>query len=383
MAVATTALEAGRAAAQGVPLPPIAADRIGRAQIFDYHVPDRNALVGRRDIVWAAVAPGPAVPGLYATSYMTADRDLNKAHDLAWYQANHPDWIVYGCGGQPTREYTAQYVSIDITNPEVREAMFRQGVVETLAKRSYDSIGVDNLANSNGFLECGARRRVGFKTLYSGARIDPSFAAAMADWMAWLAPRVHARGLALTGNVNYDGVDRAGYLSIVSHLDIVLDETGFERRCRPLQTGAKWLDRVNLLREVASARPLIQVEKVCPTLAEITPATIDWSLANYLLTKGPRTYLALLPEENAGGIVYDFPELYLKIGRPLGEMRERGGVYFRRFERALALVNPSATSFARIDLGAEGWRDRVSGQPMSGPVSVPPASAMVLVKPSA
>jgi Hypothetical glycosyl hydrolase family 15 len=380
-AVATTPLGAGPAAAQGAPLPPIVGDRVGRAQIFDYHITDKADLAQRRDILWASL--GPVVPGLYSTSYMTVDRDLDKSHDLAWYRANHPDWIVYGCDGQPTREFTGEYVTVDISNPDVREALFRQGVVEKLAKRPYDSIAVDNLSNWNGVAECGVRHNGAFQRLYSGQRSDPAFDDITADWMGWLAARVHARGLALTGNVYYDGVDREGYLKIARHLDVVLDETGFERHCRPSQTDAKWLDRVNLFREVASAKALMQLERVCPTLAEITPATIDWSFANYLFVKGPRTYLALSPEQNTGGIVYDFPELYLKIGRPLGEMQERGGVYFRRFERALALLNPSSRASARFDLGQEGWRDRVSGQVMSGAVDLPPASAMVLIKPGA
>jgi len=378
--MAVTVLGPRLAAAQGVPLPPIVTDRVGRAQIFDYHIQDKTTLVGRRDILWAAAAAGPAVPGLYSTSYMTADRDLNKSHDLAWYQANHPDWLVYGCDGLPTSEYTGKYVSIDITNPEVREAMFQQGVVDALVKRQYDSIGVDNLSNGNGFMQCGVRRNGALHALYSGKRTDPAFANAMADWMAWLAPRVHARGLALTGNLSYDGVNREGYLNIARRLDVVLDETGFERHCRPLETDAKWLDRINLFRQVAKERALVQMEEVCPTLAQITPATIDWSLANYLFVKGPRTYLALLPEQNKGGILYDFPELYLKIGRPMGDMQERAGVYIRRFEHALALLNPSSTGPGRFDVGQEGWRDRIDGRVMSGTIFLPPASAMVLIK---
>ncbi|MDQ2860624.1 MAG: putative glycoside hydrolase family 15 protein [Pseudomonadota bacterium] len=359
-----------------VPVP----DRIGRAQIFDYRLKDKNILIGRRDFLWAAATTGPVVPGVYSTSYMTVDRDLDKSHDLAWYKANHPDWIVYGCDGQPTHEFTGQYVNIDISNPAVRQALYKQGVVDAQAKRPYEAIGVDNLANTNGFYECGVRRDGAMHRLYSGQKLDPTFADQQADWMRWLAPRVHARGLALTGNLNYGGADRADFLKIARYLDIVLDEEGFERHCGPSQTDAAWLDRITLFRDLARSKALISMEYVCPTLAQITPATIDWSLANYLLMKGDRTYLALLPEELAAGVLYDFPELYLKIGRPMGAMDERGGVYFRRFERALALVNPSSTTSARFELGREGWRDRTTRRLLAGPIELAPATAMVLVK---
>ena len=203
----------------------------------------------------------------------------------------------------------------------------------------------------------GAARRI-----YSGQRVDPAFSDAQADWMCWLAPRVHARGLALTGNISYGGGDRTGFLKIAQYLDVVMDETGFERKCRPLELGAQWLDRITLYRDLAREKPLISIEKVCPTLAEITPETINWSLANYLLIKTDRTYLSLYPEQQGYAYFNDFPDYYLKIGRPLGPMGERGGVYFRRFERALALVNPSPNASASIDLGQEGWRDRVTRQ---------------------
>jgi len=359
-------------------LPPPAIDRVGRAQIFDYHVKDKSVLVGRRDFMWAS--SGAAAPGVYSTSYMPEDMDLDTSHDVAWYVANHPDWLVYGCDRSPTREYDGRHVSVDITNPAVREALFAQGVIGVLAKRPYQSIGVDNLDNANSFRECGVLHDGRLQRLYSGQRADPSFADREAEWMAWLAARVHARGLALTGNLSYNGQDHGSYLKILRNLDVVLDEEGFERKCRPLQLDAAWLDRDRFFEGVAKAKPLIVIEQVCPTLAEITPATIVWSLANYLLIKQDRTYLALTPEVDPYGAVYDFPELYLKLGLPLGPMEETHGAYLRRFQRALALVNPSSVSSATVDVGAGDWRDEASGAPAARQITLAPATAMVLVR---
>ena len=81
------------AAGDGYSMPPAVPDRIGRAQIFDYGVKDRSALLGKRDIIWGD--GGPKVPGLYTLHYMMVDRDPDKTHDLTWYQTNHPDWVVY------------------------------------------------------------------------------------------------------------------------------------------------------------------------------------------------------------------------------------------------------------------------------------------------
>jgi len=361
----------------GYTLPPPAIGRVGRAQIFDYRLKDKSVLIGRRDFIWNA--SGPPIP-VWSTNYIAADRDLDRTHTLAWFEANHPDWIVYGCDGVPTDEYGDVYISVDITRPEVREALFEQGVVAKTAKRPVQSIGVDNLDNTNSFRECGVRQGGALKKNYSGRRVDPSFAQHQADWMAWLAPRVHARGLALTGNLSYNGGDRASYWKIAHNLDVILDETGFERKCRPIMLDGQWLDRITLFRDVARAKPLVVIEQVCPTLPEITPATIAWSLANYLLIKEDRTYLALTPEIQPYGALDDFPELYLNIGAAAGPLSERGGVYYRRFERALALVNPSSRSQATFEVEGGGWKDEATGISQAGSITLPPATAMVLVK---
>ena len=88
-------------------LPPPVPDRIGRAQIFDFHIPDKSVMVGRRDFIWDA--RGAPMPGIYSTTYLAVDRDLNKSHNAAWLQANHPDWIVSGCDHTPTHEYGDVY----------------------------------------------------------------------------------------------------------------------------------------------------------------------------------------------------------------------------------------------------------------------------------
>ena len=198
--------------------------------------------------------------------------------------------------------------------------------------------------------------------------------------MRWLAGRAHRLGLALAGNLYYDGHDREAYERIAAELDIVLEEGGFERDCRPRQTDASWLDRVTLLQAVAAAKPLISMDTVCPEAARMTRAVNVWALANYLMIKGDRTYLALVSGHEGADYFQDFPELYLPIGQPLGGMERRGRVFVRRFERAVAVVNPSSTAPAAFEVRQPGWRDEVTGEAVSGPIDLPPASARVLIR---
>src|SRR5260370_42651244 len=107
------------------------------------------------------------------------------------------------------------------------------------------------------------------------------------------------------------------------------------------------------MREVAREEPLIVIDYVCPHAAEMTPAALDWSLANYLLLMGDRTYLAIEPEVTEQGPLDDPPQMHLDTGRAKGDFHERDGIFYREFERALPLVNPSSTAAAQFDLAAD------------------------------
>ncbi len=70
------------------------------------------------------------------------------------------------------------------------------------------------------------------------------------------------------------------------------------------------------------------------TIAE--PEERLWTLANYLLVKGDRTYINLEVSQN----VEWFPEYDIPIGAPLGSMAAADSLYARDFEGGRVLVNP-------------------------------------------
>jgi hypothetical protein len=356
-------------------LPPPVADRIGRAQIFVFAMKDRGVLSGRRDVVWGD--KGPPLPGVYSLHYMSGDRDTNPAHDSAWYGARHPDWMLRLCGDHsPTKEFSANYVAVDLSNRAVREHILEDALA-TGAIAAGPAVAVDNIADVNSFASCGIQAADGWRPLFSGRVRDPAFASNVADWVGWLHDQFAQRGLCMMVNHYYTG-DRAAYLAIDAHTDMDLDEGGFTRGCKPLAVGDAWWDRTRLLTDVAKRKPLIVVDQICPDPKAITPALLDWSIANYLLIKGDRTYLALT--EHYGDLV-DFPELYLRTGRPrTGIVRQQGGAVTREFERALAVVNPSQTAPARLRLpSGAGWRDHRGGPPVAL-LTVAPGGARVLVR---
>ena len=131
-----------------------------------------------------------------------------------------------------------------------------------------------------------------------------------------------------------------------------------------------------------------------------------WLLSNFLLLKHNRSYINMLAAGyNINGNLHWWPEYDLKLGAPaadavpesIDELKSPAGVYYRRFEQGLVIVNPSDTQRA-IALG-EGrqyllitpWggglidgrggvpKGGLKGLPLAGSVTVEPWSGAILV----
>lgn len=353
-------------------LPPIVSDRIGRAQIFVDSERTENLLRGKRDIIWGD--RGTKASGVYAISYMPADRDPDSSHDITWYEANHPDWVARTCAGEPANSfrYPRGYLTpLLVARADVREYLFKDASL-ALGGDRYQALGVDNLQSVNRWGRCGSN---GVKGQYSGSRFDPAYVADQAEWLRWLKSRAHSRGKCLAGNLHFNRGDTQGFVTLEKDLDIVIDEGGFTRDCRPSVLGKDWLTRLRLFATVASKKALVLIDKICPTAREVTSSALNWSVANYLLIKEDRTYLAINPMDTKGRLS-DFPALYLKVGNALGVFEQDGPLFYRRYSSALALVNPSGGS-AKFSL--EGNRyTTLDGATVEDSVTVAPGSALVL-----
>jgi len=374
----------GMALAADIPLPQPVPDRIGRAQVFAYKIKDRQALRGKRDIIWGD--EGPKIEGIYSLRYMMTDRDPERKHDVAWHKTHHPEWISYKSDREsPAHEFKYYYgydTPVDVANPAVRDYLFDVNVRPVVGTGRYEGVAVDNVHSTNGWQRAGVWRQDGWRQQYSGARVDPAYARDTADWMRWLATRVHAAGMSLVLNLypnnHRTGLDdQTGYRLIAEEADIILDEHGYTRKGKPIVTDKTWLEYVSLFADLARTKGVIVDDQIAANRAQVTPAVINWALANYLLVKGDRTYVAWLLDDAAAEL-NDFPELYLPIGRPREEFVRVGDVYQRRFEKVIALVNPASKASATYRVPPGEWHD-LAGAELSGTVNLPPASGLVLV----
>ena len=359
-----------------VPVP----DRIGRLQVFASRIPDKTILLGRRDIIWGD--DHAKVPGVYSMFYMMSDRDGERQHDLGWYEKSHPDELVYQCDQQTVanefRYSFGYFAPVDIHNDDVRERLFSQTISGLLStSRAYDALAIDNVSPRNEWKRCGVRRADGWHNLYSGAPSDLSFARDVADWIGWLRRVTHKNNMCLAVNLYFHGGDEEGYRLIAAQSDILVDEHGFTRKCMPMDYDQNWIERATLYAEIARTKPFGIIDYACPLLSQIDRRVLNWSIANYLVVKGNRTFLAIIPEKEAGGTFVDFHELYISTGPPLASLERRGDVFFRRFQHALSLVNPF-THAATYDLGSVNWED-LGGQKVAGRIVLPPGTGLVLL----
>jgi hypothetical protein len=384
--------------------------------------------------------PGWAkVPGIYSMKYMMASRDPNPYRqdvapdasgglavnrDLGWYHLNHPDWVVYKSPGTPEPQMceaaptengpnnpayfcffrnSVDLVPLDITNPAVRDFLFKANLgsppyaapfhgipargsalvtyPSVLPSGLYDAVAVDNLTANNQFGAAGIYRDGRFIRKYSGQQVDPNYTKALVDWINWLSAQVHAAGVCLAGNNYFRADNPQGFFAVAEALDIVSDEHGFASGGKT-ETGANWRSHIAALRRLTTEGKALTIENTVDarpgdsTGSRAMAPQISWVLASYLLIKGDHTYLAIRSKYEGADPSETFPELFIKIGRPLGDMQTDNVLYWRRFEHALAIVNPSGTA-GRIDLGAAAWRN-LYGRTLSGSVQLPPGTALVL-----
>ncbi|MHB1845207.1 MAG: hypothetical protein ACYCWW_10280, partial [Deltaproteobacteria bacterium] len=137
---------------------------MGTVQVFDHYVKSASQVTQAApgvDWVWGSASGGVVSnplpwlngnPAILASRYFvsTLDNQL-MGHDQAWYQANHPDWILYDCDGQNNPTHTVAYqpglpgfVPIDLENPAAVRALVHRAADYALANH-FNSIAADQL----------------------------------------------------------------------------------------------------------------------------------------------------------------------------------------------------------------------------------------------
>lgn len=333
---------------------------------------------------------------VYNTFYQPFQRDGNAIHSLTWWQAQHPDWVVYQCDQQtPAYEFGDANMPLDIANPAVLAYLLQTAIIPAINK-GYPGIAFDNVSLNNSAQRCGVWQQQSDGTRvwhqeYSGQYYDPAYAQTVLAWAKYMRQQIDTytqqHGLShvtIAMNLSEDYAHPEDFALLAPYFDIDFNEAGFTNWGNQPVTDAHWLTLAQEVQtlDAAGKAVILNGEEPQDTSA-ITTAQIQWILASYLLVKGHHTYTYISGMINGGkqqdyGRLILYPEYYAPIGAPLAPMHADGGVYQRTYANGLVFVNPSATTTYTVQLPSAVYTD-LYGQVYQGSLTLAPASGIILL----
>ena len=361
-------------------------------QSFDYHISDPANVAKLYDFVWgAAVNHIQAIragnPNIFITYYIPFHRESGTftnpgaTHDLNYWKAMHPDWILYKCDRvTPAYEFGDPNVPLDFSNPDLVPWQVQTYGLPA-SQSGYDGIAADNVSLQNYFGACGVYVNGQWRQRYTGEVEDPQW---RADVIAWLARMQHAlhrlsHPLALIPNLALGSVPPSDPLvqQLVMHVDGVLYEDGFTDNARGDITDNKWVQLVQFMESVQHQnKPFYVVNQFAS--ASVGSSEIQWALASYLMGKEHTASVFISTYQGYGGDIryygYDAP-----VGSPTGAMYQSQHVYWRNYTGGVSIVNPSATQTYTVTLSVRSHYVDLNGFPVHQQVTLPPHSGLVLL----
>ncbi len=404
------------------PLMPQAKKGIGLFQVFDAFGSPRisssqaTSDASRYGVVWGA-RPGMASSWLggnasmAASYYFPQETDLSfvswggAGHTLAWWQANHPDWILYSCTANGTPTTIPAYVGelpnnipLDIHNPAVVDYQIHAAANYAIAN-GYNSLAVDEVLFYNiggvtagtGAYGCGIYQNGQFVRRYSGKR-DAQWNADTVAWVKAAHSILKTDATLAPHNLKLIVNHPAGYISdpneqaILANVDADVDETGYSDYGQYKSSSSLFkltLDWVRYAQAHGTA-PLV-VNKYYQSNA-VTGTQVEFSIATYLM--GNEGGEGLFTSNNPGyGVEQYFPEYSVNYGTACGGYY--GGastdpnnpqIWYRRYSNAVVVVNSGSSRASEVATLPSGhtYRD-LEGRPVSNPLTVANFDAYVLL----
>lgn len=256
-----------------------------------------------------------ARPGMLVLAYTCGFDVHDGAPFYAWLRGRHPEWFLTDAAGERVHAYRDRHRwALDCGRPEVR-AFFADS-----ARRRVRAIGADGIFEDN------VMPAWDLRNLAAGAARLERYAT-VAEWRAaldlYLAALEEAVAPAVVAANQVTPWTRHGSIVAVEGMPM---------------GGAGWEEMVRGLAEVA--RDGARVPFLVHTLDGPGDPARAFVTASYLMAAGPGALLCL-SYEGPRETVRRLPEQSLALGRPLGPARQADGVWWRDFERARILVNPT------------------------------------------
>ena len=348
------------------------------------------------DFAWSGGADG-SNPKMVIGAYSDSTQGQQS---LAWYQANHPDWILYDCDQvTPSLQVGYQAPSLDFTNPAVVDYLVSSMV--SVAGAPASAISWDNfsLDNDYGTPEggyghfCGVWANGTWVQKFAGIGsydtvADPQYTDARLEYARQVRDRLHAlpTPLLLIANsgmlpLSHDLARQAVY---IQNVDGILDEAGYgdidlttsrglwlaqEKFIEMAQTAGKAYYSVNELNHTQYYNGRFATDQ----------GVLQFALATYLMSKGHSSGIFVGYNE----VSQWFAEYAAPIGPPCGAMTQVGqtNAYIRQNSGGVSLINTDDSATIGVPLPGGTFMD-LYGNKVASPVSMPPTSGLVLLNTS-
>jgi hypothetical protein len=356
------------------------ADGIHVGMVFNSGISDPSVETGKFDLVWGSNwATEPA--GMYNMKYIPFDREPDATHSISWWQANHPDWVEYQCDKTtPAWEFGNPVVPLDITNPAVRDWLWQTYIQQPLAA-GYSAVAFDNVNLHNAWgHRCGHYDQSGtWVQQFTGTSGDPAYVNAILAWASAVRTMIKSAypNVGIAMNFAYDFDQPTASYQLAQYMDIDLDERGGNNGGRgSMMVPSDWSTNMSYWNWLASqGKGLFIIDAWPSSFSSLTNGEVNWSLANYLLTKGTNTYIAITGDQYGG--MYWRNEYSAAIGTPTTAMYQSQGAYMRDFTNGRAIVNTSMTQSLTITLPSGTYKDLYGNAVNS--VTLAPDTAIVLL----
>lgn len=375
------------------------------------------------DSIWGSFSAGTwdgAHPGMIVSRYEIPNDDENmiSGHDLAWWQANHPDWVLYACdaGGNPTKdvpwaETGFADVPLDIHNPDVVNYQAHL-LGNYMIANGYNTLAADNITFVN-YLEapnpvlgegsvqknwyaCGVYQNGSFVRRYGSAgssdfdQPDPAWISDLINWLAQ-TQQIFATDATLAPHhlhiiVNHPVLDsspNANEQSMLNYIDGMVDENGYTHYGTLLSGNnfagtLNWAEYLQAHHKAAFITDYFCTGSGCSSdVSSLTAQQVDWALSSYAIGNEGGEDLYTSPH---GGSLYSYrPEYSTSYGAPCSSYTMLSSfVYERKFQGALVVVNASGSSY-NLTLPAGHTYHDIEGRTVSNPLVLSGTDGYVLL----
>jgi hypothetical protein len=393
---------------------PSTAGKISSFQIFDatsngtISTTSAAAHGYRYTAVWG-VRPGlgstwrTSNANLRSSYYFLMDTDLSttawgaQGHSLSWWQANHPDWILYKCSTStnaptklPAYDSGLPNVPLDIHNPAVVQYQVAQKAGLYAVHNGYSALAADEVTywipatGGSGYYGCGIYKNGVFVRRYSSPT-DPAWATDVVNWVkgvhSILTTNTALAPYHLKFIVNHPGgTVNANEATLAANINADMDETGFTSYGNYHTGSSNAVTReATWMRFMQAHGAAVLINQDWGSLTVGAPQR-DYSAATYLLGNENAASLFVSPHTGYGVETFYHPEYAsASLGAPCGEYYAGSGtLLYRKFANGLVVVNAGGGVSERAALPSGHSYSDIEGRTVTNPLTIASNDGYVL-----